>query len=134
MIIEEYDESLFISRFEDYKRVETTENPNGNFSYKGLRNLFEYLDEMYEEENPLKLDVISLCCEYSEYENLKAYLNDYSGQHTTLKEITGKENIEDLNEEEGIELKAFIENEISEHTTLIKFGDDLDEGFIIQQY
>ena len=134
MITEEYDESLFISRFEDYKRVETKENPNGNFSYKGLRFLFEYLDELYDEETPLKLDVISLCCDFSEYKNLKEYLNDYSEQHTEIKEITGKDKIEDLNEEEENELKAFIENEINDKTGLIKFGEDLNEGFIIQSY
>lgn len=122
MIIEEYDESLFISRFEDYKRVETTENPNGNFSYKGLRNLFEYLDDLHDEENPLKLDVISLCCDFSEYRNLEEYLDDYP---TELK----KEDYE--TEEEYFEA---IEEDISNNSTLIKFEDDLNEGFIMQQY
>ena len=78
MIIEEIDESLFISRFEDYKRVKK-DNQNGNFSYKGLRALFEYLDEA--NEDPYKLDVLSLCCEFSEYEDLNEYLRDYSNQH-----------------------------------------------------
>lgn len=125
MIIEEYDESLFISRFEDYKRVETSENPNGNFSYKGLRFLFEYLDESYEEENPLKLDVISLCCDFSEYKDLKEYLKDYSEQHNDTINAMG------LTKES---FKEHIEEEITDKTTLIKFDDDLDEGFIIQQY
>jgi len=122
MIIEEYDESLFISRFEDYKRVETKVNPNGNFSYKGLRFLFEYLDEAYDEENPLKLDVISLCCDFSEYGDLNSFLEDYKGYSKR----------KDFDEEE--EFKQAIEEEISNNTTLIKFDDDLDEGFIIQQY
>ncbi|GBE19338.1 hypothetical protein BMS3Abin17_00061 [archaeon BMS3Abin17] len=134
MIIEEYDQSLFIGRFEDYKRVETLENPNGNFSYKGLRFLFDYLDDTHDEENPYKLDVISLCCDFSEYKNVEEYLKDYDSQHTTIKDITGKEKIADLNEEELNELKSFIENEINDKTTLIKFDNDLDEGFIIAQY
>ena len=121
MIIEEYDENLFISRFEDYKRVETLENPNGNFSYKGLRCLFEYLDETYDEENPLKLDVIALCCDFSEYKDLGEYLKDYR-QPTQQEEETDEE------------FKARIEEELNDNTTLIKFGDDLNEGFIIQQY
>lgn len=123
MIIEEYDESLFISRFEDYKRVETSENPNGNFSYKGLRALFEYLNEAYDEENPLKLDVISLCCSYSEYKNLEEYKKDY-------EIMTDKAEYEE--NEDGY--KEAIEEEINNNTTLIKFSDDIDEGFIIQQY
>jgi len=77
MIIEEYDESLFIQRFENCKRVETKDNPSGNFSYSGLRALFEYLNEAYDEENPLKLDVISLCCDFSEYKSLEEYKKDY---------------------------------------------------------
>ena len=122
MIIEEYDESMFISRFEDYKRVETSENPNGNFSYKGLRALFEYLEEITTEEEPYKLDVIALCCEYSEYKNGTEYLNDYNT---------------DLDKEDFEEIEDYweaVEKEISEHTTLIKFEDDLNEGFIIRKY
>ncbi len=126
MIIEEYDESLFISRFEDYKKVATPENKNGNFSYKGLRNLFEYLDETYTEENPLKLDVISLCCDFSEYKNLDEYLKDYSQEHEETEFKGEGENEEDfLNRMEG---------EISDKTILIKFESDLNEGFIIANY
>ena len=122
MIIEEYDESLFIGRFEDYKRVETSENPNDNFSYKGLRFLFEYLDETHDEENPLKLDVISLCCDFSEYKNGTEFLNDYP---TELK----KDDYKDIEE-----FWDAVEEEISDKTTLIKFEEDLNEGFIIGQY
>ena len=173
MIIEEYDESLFISRFEDYKRVETETNKNGNFTYKGLRHLFQYLNEIYDEENPLTLDVISLCCDFNEYKNLNEYLTDYSNQHevlnfegflnekcpTLLKEyetykkesikngvnlaediykwvayILKKEDIINEFETKQEEFKNQIEEEINDKSTLIKFGDDLDEGFIIQAY
>ena len=123
MIIEEYDESLFISRFEDYKRVETLENPNGNFSYKGLRALFEYLEETTDEENPLKLDVIALCCDFAEYKNLAEYLKDYSNQHD--------KKTEDETDEEFLNR---IEEEINDETILIRFSEDLNEGFIIGQY
>lgn len=123
MIIEEYDQSLFISRFEDYKRVETPENLNGNFSYKGLRHLFEYLDEIHDEENPYKLDIIALCCEYSEYKNLETYLRDYSNEHYKKEDDEDEEDF--LNR---------IEEEINDNTTLIKFGDNLNEGFIIGNF
>lgn len=123
MIIEEYDESLFIGRFEDYKRVETSENPNGNFSYRGLRYLFEYIDDAYDEEDPFKMDVISLCCDYSEYKNFDSYLADYSGQHE-----------EQEDDESDGDFKARVEGEIIDKTTLIKFEDDIDKGFIIQQF
>ena len=121
MIIEEYDESLFIQRFENMRRVETEENPNGNFSYKGLIALFGYLDESFDKEKPYKLDVVSLCCEYSEYRNIEEYLKDYP---TDLK----KDDYEDLND-----YKEAVETEINDDGTLIKFEDDLDEGFIVNQ-
>lgn len=118
---ETIDESLFVSRFEDYKRVVTDDNPNGNFSYRGLRALFEFLEE-YEEDTgeTIELDVISLCCDYVEYDNVADFVRDY-GITTEAKEGTD-------------EYKAEIEQEIRDNTTLIKLGDDLDDGFIIQCY
>jgi len=124
MIIEEYDESLFIQRFKNYDRViKPDKDNNGNFTYKGLRALFNYLNECYDEENPLKLDVISLCCDFTEYKDLNKYLTDYSNQHEGRRE-----------EESEDEFKSRIEEEINDKTTLIKFDDDLNEGFIIQSY
>jgi len=141
MIIEEIDESLFISRFEDYKRVVTPENLSGNFTYKGLRALFKYLEDTTDEENPLKLDVITLCCDFAEYKDLEEYLNDYYTKEQRQEIINefleendslseeDKKNLMDLEE-----FKTFIENRLNDETTLIKFDDDLNEGFIIQSY
>ncbi len=123
MIIEEYDESLFISRFEDYGR----EGENKNFSCKGLRYLFEYLDESSDEENPYKLDVVALCCEFSEYKSLNSFLDDYD----KFKEIWTNNIKEGMTEKELVDA---IEEEINNETTLIKFDEDLDEGFIIAQF
>lgn len=62
-IIETIDNSLFRSRFEDYKRV----GDGNNFSYAGLDALFEYLDDLsYDGVTTIELDVIGLCCEFSE--------------------------------------------------------------------
>ena len=132
MIIEEIDESLFISRFEDYKRVETPENPNGNFSYKGLRCLFQWLEDTTTEENPYKLDVIALCCEFVEYKNVEEFLKDYSN-YTTFKSFK-EQNELNKDYEETDEYFKELEEEINNNTTLIKFSDDLDEGFIIAGY
>ena len=50
-----------------------------NFSYEGKCALFDYLEE-YEDSTgePVELDVISLCVEYTEYENLKELQDNYS--------------------------------------------------------
>jgi len=49
------------------------------FSYEGLDALFDYL-EMLEDDigEPIELDVIAICCEYSEYDNLEDLKEDYS--------------------------------------------------------
>ena len=55
---------------------------NENFSYEGKRILFDFLEEWEEETGqPVELDVIALCCEYSEMtwqEVAEAYSIDLS--------------------------------------------------------
>ena len=50
-----------------------------NFTYAGLNALFEYLEE-YEDScgHEIELDVISLCCEYSEHKSALDAVADYS--------------------------------------------------------
>lgn len=59
-----------------------------NFTYEGKKALFEYL-EQYEEDldTEIELDVISLCCEYTEYEDLSAFCRDYGDKYETLEDI-----------------------------------------------
>jgi len=51
----------------DFTRAFETSGRSDNFSYAGLRGLFEYLDNLSDDigEN-IELDVIAICCEYSE--------------------------------------------------------------------
>jgi hypothetical protein len=51
----------------DFERAFADYNRKENFSYEGLRLLFEYFEE-YEENTgeEVELDVIALCCEYNE--------------------------------------------------------------------
>ena len=48
------------------------------FTNKGKKALFEYLEE-YEDstEEQVELDVIALCCDYSEYDSLEEFQLDY---------------------------------------------------------
>ena len=67
-IFETVDYSLFERRFRDYNRLD-------NFP-KGLRALFDYLEEVSEEVcQPLELDVIGLCCDFEE--NTIEYVLEY---------------------------------------------------------
>ncbi|KKL61460.1 hypothetical protein LCGC14_2195110 [marine sediment metagenome] len=90
--------------FSDF--VDAFEIRKENFTYEGKQALFDYLEE-YEESTgeEIELDVIGLCCEYTEYENLKEL----------------QENYRDIDTME----------ELEEQTTVIKIDDD---RFIIQAF
>jgi len=96
MIKKTLTQSEFIEEFKssDYKN---------NFSYNGLIELYNYFDNLGEDIN---FDMIAICCEFSEYENIdEAY-----------KELTGKQ------EESIEEMREYI----TDNTLLIEF-----EGGII---
>ena len=94
-------ESMFIDAF---KQSDTRKN---QFSYYGLKALFEYFEELEDSTGEtIDFDMIAICCEFTEYDSLKEYNDDYGKE---CKEI----------------------EEIAEDTTLIKIDD---ERFIILQY
>ena len=94
-------ESTFIDAF---KQSDTRKN---QFSYEGLKALFEYLEE-YENDTgeEIEFDMIGICCEYTEYDSLKQYNDEYTDE---CEEI----------------------DEIADYTALIKIDD---KRFIIQKY
>ena len=59
------------------------------FSYDGLKALYEYLEE-YEEDTgtEVELDVIALCCEYAEYDSLKEFQADYGEKYESIEAIS----------------------------------------------
>ena len=67
---------------QEFKRIRPDQ-----FSYEGLQALFNWFEE-YEDETgeEIEFDVIAICCEWSEYENLKEFQNDY-GKKYTLENI-----------------------------------------------
>ena len=50
-----------------------------NFSYNGLCALYEYI-EQYEDDcgEEFEFDMIGICCDYTEYDNLDDFNADYS--------------------------------------------------------
>jgi len=78
-----------------------------NFSFRGLVALYEYLEMLGEDlGQEIELDVIALCCEYAEYDNLEEFQADYSEDYQTI-------------------------GDIERETTVIMIDDD---SFIIQQF
>ena len=61
----------FRQAFADYNRQD-------NFTYNGLTALFDYV-EQYEEDTgqEFELDVIALCCDFTEYDSLEFIKGDY---------------------------------------------------------
>ena len=59
-----------------------------NFSYPGLLALWEYFEE-YEDSTgeEIDLDVIAICCEYSEYKDLKEFQAYYGEEYETREDI-----------------------------------------------
>ena len=104
--ISEYD---FIEAFREMNR-------ENNFSYDGRKTLFEYLEESGEE---IELDIIALCCEFTEYENIDEYLKEYDSKYEP----------DEFDTEE--EFKKAVFEEINENTQLIMIDD---ESFIIAAY
>ena len=105
-------ESMFKQQFRLYGRSD-------QFSSNGLTALFNFLEEVYGEDGEYEyaLDVVSLCCEFSEYDNaLEAGLN-YNGL-LNVKSLT-----EDEKERNALEF-------LRDNTLVITF----DGGIIIQDF
>ena len=109
------DESMFISRFEDYKRVES-------FGYDGLRTLFEYLEQLEDDlGEQIELDVVGICCDYSKY-SISELWSEYSYLFQDLSR-DDYESDDDLNE-------AMLD-ELRNYTTVIEVDED---NYIIQSF
>ena len=53
--------------FSDFVTAFRTHGRQDQFSYDALRVLFDYLEELEDDtDKPIELDVIALCCEYTE--------------------------------------------------------------------
>jgi len=71
MIIKTIDINDFRRAFADYDRAD-------QFSYEGLNALFEWLEELADDTGtPYELDVIGLCCEFTEYSDLEEVQHNY---------------------------------------------------------
>ena len=82
------------------------------YSYDGYTALYEFLDEICSSDDKgFELDVIAICCDFTEYENLKEFQSEY------YDDVAG-------DKFETIE-------EIEEETIVIKLDNG---GFIIQVF
>jgi len=61
---------------------------DNQFSYKGLNALYDYIEEYYQEaDKPYELDVIELCCDFTEYDSLEELNKDYNREYENIDDI-----------------------------------------------
>ena len=92
---------------------------NDQFSYAGKQALFDYLEEYSDSTgDPVELDVVALCCEYSE--------DDY-------KTIAENYNIDvsDIDPEDEDEIKDIVMDYLEENTIII---GEVSGGFVYAQF
>jgi hypothetical protein len=71
----------FIKAFEDYGR-ET------QFSREALFALFDYFEEFEQDiGEDIELDVIGICCDYTEYESLEEFQEQCNDSYKSLEDI-----------------------------------------------
>jgi len=90
----------FLEEFRRYERED-------QFSYEGKKALFDYLEELSEDMGePIELDVIAICCDFTEYSSLEEFSNDYS--YTIGEDINDIEDIQDYTTVIQIDSQSFI--------------------------
>ena len=89
-------------------------NRKENFSYEGLKILFDYLEETYENET-LELDVIGLCCEYEEM--------SYDEVIDTYLDLSDDE-MEEINDDDS-EKREKVVQWLYEQTTVCGYDDEI---------
>ncbi len=95
MIKQSINESQFITEFNQMR-------PD-NFSYDGLKALYEYLDQLSEDiGEDIELDIIALCCEYTEYESLQAFQDDYGDTYKSIEDIEDRTQVIKIDDDKFI--------------------------------
>lgn len=67
----------FMNEFEGYDR-------GSQFSSTGFEALFDFLEA---EDEDMELDVIGICCDFTEYESIETYNEEYGTEHESMEDI-----------------------------------------------
>lgn len=98
-------------------------NRSNNFSYEARKALFDFFEELEEDSGQeIELDVISICCDFAEYENAKQALDDH-GFFDFLDE-------EEINELDDPEIEEKCLERLRDETLVLEF----DGGIVIQAF
>lgn len=62
--------------------------------------MFEYLESMEDDMGkPIELDVIALCCEYSEYKSLAEFQDNYGKEYKSMDDVRDATTVIEIDEE-----------------------------------
>jgi len=93
--------------FNDFYNRFQSIRPN-NFTYEGLKALFLYLENLeIEIETAITLDVIALCCDYTQYESLNEFHEYYDKEIYSDMDAIHESTIVIEIEEGGFIIEAF---------------------------
>jgi len=93
MLYQEINQADFISAFKSIRPE--------NFSYEGLKSLYGYFEELSEDQN-IEFDVIAICCDFTEYDNLAEFNRDYGKNFEDIEEIFDHTQVIMINNEKFI--------------------------------
>ena len=111
---------MFIKvNFDTFKREFRNSDRASQFPER-LEALFDYLTEMEDDDNDVELDVIALCCEYTEYETIFELLHQYP-------------DLRELDFDDKFDFEKTLEK-LQNHTTVIGNPGDETKPFIIQNF
>jgi hypothetical protein len=94
------------------------------FSRAARSALFEYLEEIESGGEEMELDVVAICCDFSEHANATEWARDYFSPHTMLADL-GLD--PDASEDQ---FEAAATEYIQDHGILLAF----DGGIVVSQF
>jgi len=74
-----------------------------NFTYEGLKALFDYLESFEEATGEeMELDVVAVCCDFTEYESIKDFQANYGDNYATIEDIEDMTSVITIDDERFI--------------------------------
>lgn len=110
----------------DFEKSDTYKD---KFTRPALIALYDYLDDLSDDNNPIELDIVAIACDFTEYETAWEAMEQYQPDDMPTLDASDTDQNYDLSEiQERLETKAL--EWLQDRTTVITF----DGGIIIQNF
>jgi hypothetical protein len=80
MLVKRVSFNDFVKEFEEFGREE-------QFSFEGKKALYNYLNELGEDIGNIELDIIGLCCDFTEYSSIEEFNHDYQLELNDIDDV-----------------------------------------------